>query len=114
MILDIPPTMIVTRVRAWCFVDDDGALETLVAAKAADVISAVARAMTPAHLSFFIPVLLLECDFVPPIGTPTDELVLEASDERLGDQRDRGEDEHRRVNPVRVERALGDRDHVAE
>src|SRR6266446_3569785 len=102
MIFDIPPTMIVTRVRASCFLDDDGALETLVAAKAADDMRAVARATAPAHLSFFIPYLLLDvaCKFIPPARTPADEPVLEMSDEVLGNECNGGEDEHRRVDAV--------------
>src|SRR5438445_7622746 len=40
------------------------------------------------------------------VGTPADEPVLEPGDERLGDDRDDGQDEHRRVDAVGVEGAL--------
>src|SRR5258708_37121647 len=57
---------------------------------------------------------VLQGNFVSAAGPPRDEPVLERGDQELRDERDDGEDEHRRKDGIRVERSLGERNEVAQ
>src|SRR2546423_14326272 len=69
-------------------------------------IAMIARAEIRSRMSFSFS-CALNGHFGDRVGTPGDEEVLEPRHEPLRDDRDDGEDEHRREDPVRVEGALG-------